>query len=171
MLNAEGSYTRQEWEEKLATYESCPGCNQKWDEVLICPDCKTFDSKRDGPTYPCPRTLLDITERYNYRMFRKSMRLAKGEEEKEGKEKAKEKEKEDASVSFCKLMMRRRKMRRRKKKRRRRTKRRLNRRKKRKTRKRRRSMKASGIRTATGTMSGTRTDSWCRAGARRMENG
>jgi len=41
MLNAEGSYTRQEWEEKLATYESCPGCNQKWDEIECPPHLKS----------------------------------------------------------------------------------------------------------------------------------
>ena len=44
-------------------------CQQKWDETLMCPRCKTFDWKHDlkgiAP-YPCPFNLLDNLAQYNY---------------------------------------------------------------------------------------------------------
>ena len=50
-----------------------PRCEEKWDEKLMCPRCKTFDWKYDAPyphgkaaPYPCPFKLLDNFAQYDY---------------------------------------------------------------------------------------------------------
>ena len=41
-------------------------CEQKWQEVLICPDCGTFDfTNTTGPqSYPSPKEMLDMSAQY-----------------------------------------------------------------------------------------------------------
>ena len=42
-------------------------CQQKWDETLMCPKCKSFDWKPEGrASYPCPLKLLDNLTQYHY---------------------------------------------------------------------------------------------------------
>ena len=44
-------------------------CEEKWDERLMCPKCKTFDWKYDEKgiaPYPCPFQLLDNFAQYDY---------------------------------------------------------------------------------------------------------
>ena len=44
-------------------------CEEKWDEKLMCPKCKTFDWKYDEKgiaPYPCPFKLLDNFAQYDY---------------------------------------------------------------------------------------------------------
>ena len=42
-------------------------CQQKWDETLMCPKCKSFDWKpEERPSYPCPLKLLDNLTQYHY---------------------------------------------------------------------------------------------------------
>ena len=44
-------------------------CQQKWDETLMCPKCKSFDWKRDVDgkmPYPCPLKLIDNLAQYRY---------------------------------------------------------------------------------------------------------
>lgn len=44
-------------------------CEEKWDERLMCPKCKTFDWKYDEKgiaPYPCPFKLLDNFAQYDY---------------------------------------------------------------------------------------------------------
>ena len=46
-----------------------PRCQQKWDETLMCPKCKTFDWKRDvegKAPYPDPFKMLDNLVQYQY---------------------------------------------------------------------------------------------------------
>ena len=46
-----------------------PRCENKWDEKLMCPKCKTFDFKYDQKgiaPYPCPFKLLDNFAQYDY---------------------------------------------------------------------------------------------------------
>ena len=44
-------------------------CEEKWDETLMCPKCKTFEWKRDVEgiaPYPCPFQILDNFAQYDY---------------------------------------------------------------------------------------------------------
>ena len=44
-------------------------CQQKWDETLMCPRCKSFDWKYDvegKAPYPCPLKLLDNLAQYQF---------------------------------------------------------------------------------------------------------
>ena len=50
-------------------------CEEKWQEVLICPDCNTYEYTKTttGPqSYPNPRDLLDMTRRYQLRLLQQS---------------------------------------------------------------------------------------------------
>ena len=47
-------------------------CEEKWQEVLICPDCKTYEYTKTTtgpPSYPHPMDLLDMTAQYHKRLF------------------------------------------------------------------------------------------------------
>ena len=35
-----GKHTRRQWEEKLSTYSSCPGCHRKWQDIPPRPDSR-----------------------------------------------------------------------------------------------------------------------------------
>ena len=50
-------------------------CEQKWQEVLICPDCNTCDyTKTTGvQSYPSPKELLDMTAQYQLRLLQTDM--------------------------------------------------------------------------------------------------
>ena len=44
-------------------------CQQKWDETLMCPKCKSFDWKHEvggKASYPCPLKLIDNLAQYEY---------------------------------------------------------------------------------------------------------
>ena len=40
-MGAEGEFTRQEWVDKLAEYDSCPRCRRNWDDIETPPHRKT----------------------------------------------------------------------------------------------------------------------------------
>jgi hypothetical protein len=47
-------------------------CLEKVHEVLICPNCKTFEYNRStGADYPDPKSMLDMTAQHNTRMLQR----------------------------------------------------------------------------------------------------
>ena len=50
-------------------------CEEKWQEVLICPDCNTCDyTKTTGvQSYPSPKALMDMTTQYQSRLLQADM--------------------------------------------------------------------------------------------------
>ena len=50
-------------------------CEEKWQEVLICPDCNTYDyTKTTGvQSYPSPKDLMDMTKQYQLRSLQEEM--------------------------------------------------------------------------------------------------
>jgi len=50
-------------------------CEQKWQEVLICPDCNTYEyTMTTGvQSYPSPKELLDMTAQYQLRLLQTDM--------------------------------------------------------------------------------------------------
>ena len=58
-------------------------CERKWQEVLICPDCNTYDfTKTTGPpSYPSPKEMLDMTAQYLQRQSLKKPQKVENTEE------------------------------------------------------------------------------------------
>jgi hypothetical protein len=58
-------------------------CEQKWQEVLICPDCGTFDfTNTTGPqSYPSPKEMLDISAQYLKRQLQAPPKKVENTEE------------------------------------------------------------------------------------------
>lgn len=50
-------------------------CEEKWQEVLICPDCNTYDyTMTTGvQSYPSPKELMDMTRQFQQRMLQADM--------------------------------------------------------------------------------------------------
>ena len=58
-------------------------CERKWQEVLICPDCNTYDfTKTTGPpSYPSPKEMLDMTKQYLQRQSQAPPKTVENTEE------------------------------------------------------------------------------------------